>query len=227
MTPLQRGGIIFRLLTFMALCAFLGLFYVARHPLLRLAGSFWVVEDQLEHADAIIVIGDDNLAGDRASKAAALFRAGWAPQVVASGRMLRPYAGVAELIARDLESQGVPSAAVVRFAHYASNTREEAEALRGLVTERGWRRILLVTSNYHTRRARYIFRHVFPAALAIAVIPAQDSQFDPGSWWQSPNGRKLLFLETVGYLVALWELRHNPGGTVQVPGTSQQLLIAP
>lgn len=227
MTRRQGGGVIFRLLMFLTLCGFLGLVYLARHPLLRLAGSFWVAGDQPGHADAIIVSGDDSFAGDRASLAAALFRAGWAPQVVASGRMLRPYASVAELIARDLESQGVPSTAVVRFAHHAGGTLEEAEALRGLVTERGWRGILLVTSNYRARRARYIFRHVFAPGVSVAVIPAQDSQFDPRSWWQSRNGRKLLFLEVVGYLVALWELRHDQRGTEPVPGASQQLLIAP
>jgi uncharacterized SAM-binding protein YcdF (DUF218 family) len=227
MTRRQRGGVISRLLMVLTLCGFLGLVYLARLPLLRLVGSFWVAGEQPGRADAIIVSGDDNFAGDRASLAAALFRAGWAPQVVASGRMLRPYTGVAELIARDLESQGVPSNAVVRFAHHAGGTLEEAEALRGLAAERGWRGILLVTSNYHARRARYIFRHVFAPGVSVAVIPAQDSQFDPGSWWQSRNGRKLLFLEVVGYLVALWELRDDQRGTEPLPGASQQLLIAP
>ena len=146
--------------------------YLARHPLLRLAGGWWVVSDPLQHADAIVVLGDDNFSGDRAARAAELFQAGWAPQVVASGRMLRPYAGVADLIARDLQAKGVPAAAIVTFAHHADSTRSEAEALRGLVAQRHWHRILVVTSNYHTRRARYIFRKVFPSDVSISVSPA-------------------------------------------------------
>src|SRR5579872_4990314 len=123
----QRGGIIFRVLAFLVLCGFAGMIYLARHPLLRAAAGFWIVQDRIEPADVIIVIGDDDFTADRATEAAALFRAGWAPQVVASGRMLRPYMSMADFMARDLESRGVPASATVRFSHRADDTLEEAE----------------------------------------------------------------------------------------------------
>jgi uncharacterized SAM-binding protein YcdF (DUF218 family) len=160
----------------------------------------------------IIVIGDDNFSADRAIEAATLFKAGWAPVVVASGRMLRPYASLADLMAKDLESRGVLASAVVLFSHRAPDTREEAEALRVLVVQKGWRRILLVTSNYHTRRARYIFRKVLPENVSLAVVGAADSQFNPSNWWESRQASKAFFLETVGYLEAVWELRNRPAG---------------
>src|ERR1700723_1920344 len=99
----QRGGIFLRLVALLFLFAFLGALFLVRRPLLRMAGNFWVVQDPLVHADAILVLGDDNFGGDRASRAAELFRSGWAPLVVASGRMLRAYMSVADLISRDLE----------------------------------------------------------------------------------------------------------------------------
>ena len=226
MSPSQHGGIIFRLLALFVFFGFLAGLYLVRQPLLRLAGNFWVVEDPLEHADAIVVIGDDNFAGDRASRAAELFRSGWAPQVVASGRMLRSYAGIAELIEHDLESRGVPATAVVRFAHHGDNTSEEAEALRGFVVQRGWHHILLVTSNYHTRRARYIFRRVFPASVSVDVVPAQDSDFDPDTWWESRRSVKIVFYETLSLGVAVWELRgaYIPSGPAQGPTPSPAAL---
>jgi len=210
MKSAQHGGIVFRLLTLLVLCALIALVYVARYPLLRALGSSLITEDRVDHADAIVVLGDDNFAGDRATRAAQLFHAGWAPQIIASGRMLRPYAGVAELIEKDLQNRGVPPTAIFRFAHHADNTREEAEALRGLVMQRGWRHILLVTSNYHTRRARFIFSRVFPASVTVTIVAAQDAQFDPNSWWQSRLGRKLFFLESAGYFQAMWELSGTP-----------------
>ena len=203
----QHGGIIFRLLGFLVLCLFVGMVYMVRKPLLRAAATFWIVQDRIEPAEAIIVIGDDNLTSDRAAEAATLFRAGWAPQVVASGRMLRPYVSVADFIARDLETQGVPTSAIVRFSHRANNTLEEAEGLQVLITQKGWHRILLVTSNYHTRRARYIFRKVLPEAVRLELVGAPDSQFQPDTWWTSRQSRKIFFLEAVGYLEAVWELR--------------------
>ena len=209
MTGSQRGGIIFRLLGLIALCLFAGIIYLARHPLLQLAANFWIVQDRVTPADVIIVIGDDNFSAVRAEEAAALFKSGWAPQVVASGRMLRPYASLADFMAKDLESHGVPSSAVVLFPHRATDTVEEAEALRVLVVQKGWRRVLLVTSNYHTRRARFIFRKVLPDNVSLAVAGAADPQFNPSNWWESRQARKAFFLETMGYLEAMWELRNE------------------
>lgn len=209
----QRGGILFRLLALVAICGFVAIIYLAWHPLLRAAASFWIVQDRIEPADIIIVIGDDDFTADRAKQAAALFRAGWAPQILASGRMLRPYASIADYMARDLESDGVPPSAILRFSHRADDTRDEAEGLRVLAEQKGWQRILLVTSNYHTRRARYIFRKVLPASVRLEIASAPDSEFDPARWWESRRGRKLFFLETVGYLQAIWELHRPPSGT--------------
>jgi uncharacterized SAM-binding protein YcdF (DUF218 family) len=211
MTSSQHGGIIFRLLAFLVLCLFLGMLYLARNPLLRAAAAFWIVQDRIEPAEAILVIGDDNLTSDRAAEAATLFRAGWAPQVVASGRMLRPYASIADFIARDLENKGVPASAIVRFSHRADNTLEEAQGLQVLIAQKGWRRILLVTSNYHTRRARYIFRKVLPDTVRLQVVGASDTQFEPTTWWASRQARKLFFFEAVGYLEAIWELHDYTG----------------
>ena len=205
----QRGGIILKLIALLILVLVLAVVYLVRRPILRTAGEFWVVDEPPEHADAIVVLSDDNYWGERAVRAAELYRAGWAPRVVASGRMLRSYAGIAELMQRDLVHDGVPVEAVVRFPHQAGNTREEAQALRGLFVERGWKHILLVTSNYHTRRARYICERVFPPGTSLRVVAAKDSVYDPDHWWQSRAGVKMFFYESFGMMMAMWEARHE------------------
>ena len=150
------------------------------------SGRAWIVEDPLERADAIIVLSDDNFYADRATHAADLYRHGMAPIVVASGRRLRPYAGIAELMEHDLIERGVPKDKIVRVSHNAENTREEAQVLAQQALERKWRSVIVVTSNYHTRRARYIFLHVFPSQTVVRVSGAHDGDFDPEHWWQSP-----------------------------------------
>lgn len=206
MSGAQQGGIFFRLLVLLLLALLAAAVYVVRYPLLRIAGGWWEVEDPPEMADAILVLGDDNFAGDRAARAAELFSDGMAPQVVASGRTLRSYAGIAELMERDLETHGVPASAILQFPQRADNTREEAQALRELVMSRGWRRVLVVTSNYHTRRARYVFRRVFPERVTVLIVSAPDSDYDPDRWWETRQGRKLFFSETAGYVTAVWQL---------------------
>jgi len=205
----QRGGIIFRLMFLLFFLALLFIVYLARYPILRLAGNFWVVDEPPRAADAIVVLGDDNYYGNRAARAAELFKAGWAPRVIASGRVLRPYAGIAELLERDLKDRGVPAAAIVRFNHDADSTREEGAALSQLVASRGWKRILLVTSNYHTRRSRYIYRRALPPGTELRVIAAHDSDYDPDSWWRTRDGLKLFFRESFAQMVAAWEMRHK------------------
>jgi uncharacterized SAM-binding protein YcdF (DUF218 family) len=209
----QRGGIFFRLLFLISFLFLVFLLYLARHPLLRLAGSFWVVDEGPAAADAVVILGDDNYQADRATRAAELIKAGWAPRVIASGRYLRPYASIAELEEHDLVDRGVPPSAVVRFAHHAENTRDEAMAVGQLISSKGWKRIIVVTSNFHTRRSRYICERAFPPGTALRVVAARDSDFDPDNWWQTRLGVKIFAHELVGMVVAMWEMRHQDART--------------
>lgn len=205
----QRGGIFFRLLFLLFFLFVLFVLYLVRHPVLRLAGGFWVVNDAPVTSDAIVILGDDNYDGDRAARAAELFKAGWAPRIVASGRYLRPYASIAELEEHDLIGRGVPASAIVRLAHRAENTREEAGVISQLLSSRGWKRVLLVTSNYHTRRSLYICERTFPPGTFLRAVPARDSEYDPDNWWRTRQGVKIFAHEFFGMLVALWEMRHS------------------
>lgn len=204
----QRGGIFSKLILILFLTAIVFSLYLFRIPLLQAAGHFWVVDEDPGPADAILILGDDNLQSDRANRAAQLYHAHWAPLVVASGRPLRSYISIPDLMRRDLMDRGVPEKSIVSYPRPVGNTREEAEALRKLAVERGWRHVLVVTSNYHTRRTRFIFHRVWPSTFEFKVIAAPDAEFYPDSWWRSREGLKLVYHETVGMFVAAWELRH-------------------
>jgi uncharacterized SAM-binding protein YcdF (DUF218 family) len=206
----EHGGIFFRLLFLLFFFGFLAVLYVARHPLMRFAGQLWVVDEPAAPSDALIVLGDDNYAADRAFHAAELYREGVAPVVVASGRMLRQNVSLADVMEHDLESFGVPAVAIVKLASRAGNTREEAVEVAGLIESRGWKRVLVVTSNYHARRARFIYGRILPSSVTFRVSGAHDSDFDPSRWWQTRQGQKLFMTEIAGYLVARWELRRKP-----------------
>jgi len=202
----ERGGILIKLIVSLFLVTFfLGLYFV-RHPVFRFMAESWVIEDTLDKADALIVLSDDNFYADRATRAAELFREGKAPLVVASGRRLRPSAGIAELMEHDLVERGVPKGKILRFPLDGDSTREEAEALAKLAKTKKWRRAIVVTSNYHTRRARYIFRQIFPQSIAISVASARDGDFDPENWWEKRKSTKLFIREIAGMVATIWEL---------------------
>jgi uncharacterized SAM-binding protein YcdF (DUF218 family) len=215
--PAQRGGILFTLLTLFVFVLVCSVLYLARHPIFRFAGESWIIEDKLERADAIIVLSDDNFYADRATRAAQVYRQGLAPLVVASGRKLRPYSGIAELMEHDLVERGVPKDKILRAAHEGDTTREEAQALAQVAAQRKWRSLIVVTSNYHTRRARYIFEHVFPAGTIIRVTGARDGDFDPDSWWERRISVKEFARELAAMVVAIWEAHGHQDVTNKVP----------
>jgi len=203
----QQGGIILWLIVALLFLLLCWAVYLVRAPILRFVGESWIVEDPLERSDAIIVLSDDNFYADRATRAAELFRRNMAPEVVASGRRLRPFAGIAELMVHDLSERGVPKDKIEAFAHDADSTREEAQALVQLAARKKWRSVIVVTSNYHTRRTRYIFTRIFPSVIRVRVASAHDGDFDPERWWQYRKGIKQLTKEMAGLVVAMWELR--------------------
>ena len=205
--PSQSGRILSSLISLVFLGTLCGAVYFARYPLLRFAGESWIVEDSLQRSDAIIVLSDDNFYADRATRAAQVFRDGMAPLVVASGRRLRPRAGIAELMAHDLFERGVPKDKILPVEHDSDNTREEAETLAKVALQRKWKSVIVVTSNYHTRRARYIFQRVFPPGIVIRVTGARDGDFDPERWWEKRISVKKFAREMAGMVVAVWELR--------------------
>ena len=211
----EQGGILANLVMLLVVAALCALVYFVRHPIMRYGAEAWVVDEPAAHADALVVLSDDNFYADRATHATELYRQGVAGIVVASGRRLRPNAGLSELMAHDLVERGVPKEKIVRFAHDADSTSEEAVALTHFVEEHKWKSVVVVTSNYHTRRARYIFQKVFPAGIAVSVASARDGDFDPQRWWEKRKSTKLFAREMVGMLLALWELRGDGSGSAR------------
>src|SRR6267378_3938067 len=81
------------------------------------------------------------------------------------------------------------------------------KALARIVKERKWHSVMVVTSNFHTRRTRYIFLRVFPQSVEVRVASARDGDFDPEHWWEKRKSIKELTKEFAGMVVAVWELR--------------------
>jgi uncharacterized SAM-binding protein YcdF (DUF218 family) len=76
----------------------------------------------------------------------------------------------------------------------AKSTQEEAERVIPELRRLGARSFLLVTSEYHTRRAEKIFRKLAPE-IEMRVIAAPDEYFRPDSWWRNREGRKIVYIE--------------------------------
>ena len=172
---------------------------VFRSALLSAAGHYLVKAQSPQKAGIVIVLAGD-FAGLRIRASGDLVKQGYAPRALVSGPsgfygryecdLAIPYAVAA----------GYPETYFEHFENEARSTADEARALAPKLRALGVKRALLVTSDYHTRRAGGAFRRIAPD-LEWIVIAAPDDNFTPGGWWHSREGRKTFlgeWMKTVG-----------------------------
>ena len=85
----------------------------------------------------------------------------------------------------------------------SENTEENARWLVKYAKQRGWEKILLVTSRYHMRRSRYIFSKVIAAMgekLEIETLSVYQEPFEPGEWRASLHGIRVTLWEYLKWI---------------------------
>lgn len=169
---------------------------------ISLPGSFLVDSDTPSPADSIVVLGGDQY-GFRVNKAVALVRQGIAPRVVVSGNNW--YFGLweCELAIDQAVKQGQPRDLFTPFRHAAGSTDEELQAIFAEAKKQGWKSIVIVTSNYHTRRTHLLAERHHVEGLRVQVVASEDGFFRPDEWWWHRESRKVLFLEWTKLLAAV------------------------
>jgi uncharacterized SAM-binding protein YcdF (DUF218 family) len=100
-------------------------------------------------------------------------------------------------------AQGVPADAIL-LETAAANTYENVRFTRTLLAERGWRRILLVSSPYHMRRATMTWKRVAPDIDVIAS-PVEESQFYAHERGASLEQLRGLLHEVAAIVVYWWK----------------------
>jgi len=177
-----------------ALLALIGLSAVAVIWLLYYGGRYLQHEDPLQKADAIFVLAGTRL--ERSFEAVDLYKEGYAPLIILSpgrpdsGEALLRQRGIRfpsepELVRDVIVQMGIPATAVVATNGYVDNTAQEADLLRSMVTTNRWRRVIIVTSKYHTRRAAFAVRRGLDGTGVEVVMRAtRYDKSDPARWWR-------------------------------------------
>ena len=102
---------------------------------------------------------------------------------------------------RVLRGLGVPDDRIVTVDTPVADTFDEMRLVRDLCAKRNWNSIIVVTSNYHTRRARLTARYVFGKGFHIAVAASKHGGLNRNGWWKN-NGDVRTFLIELEKLVA-------------------------
>jgi uncharacterized SAM-binding protein YcdF (DUF218 family) len=165
--------------------------------LLRQAGSFLVVNAP-EHADLIVVLGGGN--NDiRYWNGVRLMNEGWSPRLMLNVFDKAQTFGNRNIdLARNFVQRTAPGRSKV--CPIAENsTYDEARYLEACLRGTGVKSILLVTSEYHTRRSLSILQARLPQ-YRISIYAAADPYQFGQHWWRTREWAKTTLEEWERYL---------------------------
>jgi uncharacterized SAM-binding protein YcdF (DUF218 family) len=151
-------------------------------------------------ADGIVVLTGGS---SRVSDAMELLAAGYGKRLLISG--VHPTIAAADISRSVQEGQGL-FRCCVDLDHSAVNTRSNALETQRWVRQRGFKSLVVVTSNYHMPRAVMEMSHAMPdiALLPFAVV---GDKWRDEPWWSSGATFRLVLSEYVKYIAATLRIR--------------------
>ncbi len=179
--------------------------------ILPFIGRFLYIEDSLQHADAILVFA--GTFAERPLEAGELYLAGFAPTIVLTREA--PDGGQEALKGRGLSMPdradeardillrvGVPQSAILVLGYPHDSTAGEARSFRTVIAGHRWRRVIVVTSKMHTRRAMMAMKRACRGLdVDILVRASRYDRSDPAHWWRRRSDARTLLFEAEKYVL--------------------------
>jgi len=172
------------------------------------------------NADGIVVLTGGS---SRVSDAMELLAGGYGKRLLISG--VHP-TNAASDISRSLPDNQSLLGCCVDLDRSAVNTRSNAAETRRWARERGFKSLIVVTSNYHMPRAIVELSHAMPDITLIPFVVVGDKWRDE-PWWTSGATLRLLLSEYVKYLAVEIRVKLEDIGVDVMPEASDQPPPAP
>ncbi|MEY4202129.1 MAG: hypothetical protein RLZZ265_3869 [Verrucomicrobiota bacterium] len=176
-----------------AMCLLLAVAWQTRERWLAAMVHAWVVNDPVERADAVMVLGGG--AQFRSFEAVRFQRGGLAGKVLFPH--IKPGADEPDattsretsLIDRVLAHERVPAEACEQIGRNVTSTRDEVLALRAWADGVQARVIIVPTDPFHTRRLKALIHSIFVGSATRVLVTVVDP---PGyrwqEWWRDEHG---------------------------------------
>ncbi|MBK9165431.1 MAG: YdcF family protein [Acidobacteria bacterium] len=187
--------------------------FVVWIPTAWLLGRYLVVSQPVENPDAIVVLAGSAEYEERNLEAARLYREGAAPRIILTNDGMKggwnnelgrnPY--FVEKARWLLIANGVPEAAIEEIPEPIRDrgeigTEVEAKKVLAFCRDKGYGRLLIVTSPYHTRRALITYLSITDAyseRRSIGIVHPSVSGLDVPNvgWWLRPMNWRIVISE--------------------------------
>lgn len=174
--------------------------FAAAWPVVAWSGArLLIIKEELPSADAIVVLSGPATYLERTAWAAKLYAEGRAPIVVVSNEGLMSRWSheeqrnlyFHELATRELQARGVPRDKIRVLSDIGAGTYQECLRIRDFAIQEKFKRLMIVTSAYHSRRALWSMRRASTATELIIGVdgaPAGWQMPSPAKWWFSRWG---------------------------------------
>lgn len=192
--------------------------YLLSGRFFKYMGEFLIHDDLPTKSEAAVILNTGVEYYPRLVEAASIYKKGLVKKIVINGN--RKTDSLRELEAmgfksccpwyedrmRILEMLGVPVYDVIPVsAEDAYDTVSEAEAVGREIVEKGYKKIILITSKYHTRRAVHIWKEMYKNNLDVASVSAKTDPFDPSSWWRDGRQVRWVLAEYGAWIFYYWQ----------------------
>lgn len=161
------------------------------------AGSYLTVSDP-QKADVILVLANGG-DPDRYLHAVELVRQGYAPHIVFDVQGTKVYSVSMQDLAQQLADRTLPAQTTVCLTTGDSTYEEMADA-KQCIDKVGAKSVLVVTSDFHTRRASEVVKKRLPKH-QVSIAATQNEKWFGEPWWQRRRWAKTLFEE---YQKLIW-----------------------
>jgi len=169
---------------------------------MALLGSKLLIADDPvpSHVDAVVVLqGSIGAERARMAGAALLLQNGVSDRILVSipresywGQSVRPIAST--FIEKNYGAAVASKTDFCETGPDVDSTRQEAEAVNACIQQRHWSAVAIVTSEYHTRRAGFLWRRVRHTPTRVWIEAVADPDFQR-QWWRSRQSAKIFCLE--------------------------------
>jgi len=194
------------------------LLYLSSSMIMTRLGEFLVLDEEPVLSDAVVVLCSGVEYYPRLIEAAELFRKGFARKVVINGNrktdVLRSLEKKGferccpwyEESLRILSMFGVPKDQVICIsAEDAYDTVSEAEIVGREILQKEFTKIIITTSKFHTRRARFIWNKRFGDTLSICSVSAKTDPYNPKGWWKEGRQIRWVLAEYGAWIYYWWK----------------------
>lgn len=175
------------------------------------AGTWLVVQDPIRPSRAVVVFGGQ--LPFRAMEAASIYKQHHATEVWLTKGQTEEDDALARLgiekpgehvySQKVLEHLGVPRDAIRVLSESVDDTADEVRVVAQALKVAGGTRVILVTSKYHTRRVRYMWRRMVGSRPEAIVRYAPGDPYDQTRWWHNTQDSMAVAREWFGLLNAV------------------------